>query len=310
MTHAFELSKDNGDQPDYEIRLALLEDDFPHAQLTHKTRRFLLDGLTEMYQRNGNRPYHDGLHPLDVMRGAFSEAEDRASILEVELTRRDYEAMAIAGAYHDIIMDAEGDDTPEMRSATYAKEMMRRLDYPEAQIDRVHTMILATTAQYVGDKVLHPLAASGPRDFCVPSLIHGDTGDSLHAHWMRILLTAGKVAAEELYKLKVGDDPLKKVMGIFDKQRTFSNQQFEDWPDIIRHHCGEAEAEIYLRAKKEELTNQKNFMATDYLERLDKIRDNLASACLSIIENTTMSYREKGDAFFRAAMALLGKKPE
>jgi hypothetical protein len=271
----------------------------------------MLDGLVEMHQRNGKRPYHDGLHPLNVAREAYTELEERAKILNYTLTPSDYEALGLAAIYHDIDVDADGEGTPEERSAAYIQAKMRAFDpeiYPESQIGRVGNLVIATTAQYVGDKVLQPMATEIPPDFCAPSILYGDVGDVLHSSRPRLLLTMGRVAAEELFKLKIGEDPIKKVMGIFDKQDTFSDQRFEDWPGIIRYHCGDEDAAIYLKVKEEQRSEQKETIATDYLGELRKIRSGVLKAFLPIIENSVMSYHEKGDAFFRETMNLLGKK--
>ena len=312
MTNAHELTFDEN-RPDLEVRFALFENDFPNAQWSTTTRELMLDGLKEMDRRNGRRPHHDGLHPLDVGRESYKEFEERAKILNYTPTRLDYEALGLADIYHDIDVEADGEGTPEERSAAYLQAKMREFSpdiYPEFQIARAGNLIIATTAQYVGDKVLQPMATEIPPDFCAPSILYGDVGDVLHTHWTRVLMTVGKLAAEELFKLKPGDDPFKKVMGIFDKQDSFSDQRFEDWPKIIKYHCGNEDAEIYLKVKEEQRLDQKDAIKTDYLDRLHKIREGLVGALPPIIENRVMSYHEKADAFYKAAIGLLGKKPD
>ncbi|MDB5184139.1 MAG: hypothetical protein JWO07_820 [Candidatus Saccharibacteria bacterium] len=289
-------------------------DEFPNAQIDETTRIFLLDGLADMQQRNGDRPYHDVMHPFDVLRKAFRELEETARIAGFIPTQQDYKVLAIASIFHDNIMASDEEDiSPELQSAeaTYSL-MLASGNYSERECERVRNLIWATEAEYDGKQVLQPMATVLAQDVCTPSLLYADIGDVLHRDWKYILVAAAKVAAEELYKLKKGqsmlrqgETPLDRVMGIFDKQDTFGKQRFTDYPEILRYHLGEEAAELIIQAKKDEWARQLIELTT-YVTRLNKVRPALFNACKSIVKNRkNMPFHRMGAAFFDVALGKI-----
>jgi hypothetical protein len=286
-------------------------DEFPHAHIDEATQLFLLDGLVDMQQRNGDRPYHDVMHPFDVLRKAFRELEETAKIAGFLPSNQDYTVLAIASIFHDNIMaSSEEDISPELQSAevTYSL-MLASGHYSERECERVRNLIWATEAEYDGKEVLQPMATALAQDICTPALLYADIGDVLHLDWKYILVAAAKVAAEELYKLKKGqsmlgegETPLGRVMAIFDKQDTFGKQRFTDYPEILRYHLGEEKAELIIQYKKDEWAHQLIELAK-YVTRLDKIRPALFESYKKIVENNKNTpFHRMSVAFFDVAL--------
>lgn len=311
MAHAHDIPpKPEKYPPDYRQELAdLLENEFPNARLSVVTQVFILDGFEEMFRRNGDRPYHDGMHPFDVLRKGFRWLEELSREKGMELTPEDYEVLAIASAYHDIELESVDGLTPERRSANRTRLLMQSLDYPDAQTNRVYNGILATETAYEGKEVLQRMATEVEPDVATAALLLADIGDVLYRDGKVILLAASNLAAEELYKMESGDlkAKLAKVMGIFDKQETFSDQRFLDLPRILVHHLGKVAAQNFLEQMDDQLKKQHRYM-TEQADKIQRKRQELIDAFEPIITDDTLSFHEKGRAFFAAVVNLIDLK--
>jgi hypothetical protein len=316
------LPNPNNYPPDYRQYLADLLDEFPNAKLDIVTQVFLLDGFDEMQQRNGDRPYHDGLHPFDVLKKSFRDYEEKGRIIGFTPTQDDYTVLAISSIYHDniLVSDEEG-ISPELLSAEKTYNLMKNMGiYSEEVCERVFNQIWATEAQYIGKEVLQPMATGLLKDPTTPSLLDADIGDVLHLDMSYVLRSAAKLAAEELYKIKHGitilkedESPLTKVKGIFEKQDIFGKQRFKDYPKILRYHFGDELADIYIDAKKDTLARQWDLFV-EYVNKLEKIKPALFEASRTIIDKTSDAYHDMGDEFFATAKnridKLENKEPE
>ena len=314
MAQAHEFAYDSAPgQPDYRQQLAdLLAHEFPWARLSQKTQEFILAGFGEMGQKYDQRPYHDSQHPFEVLRRGLQWLEEFARYKNVELTQEDYEALAIASAYHDIILISDDPEkSPERMSAERTQALMYFLEYDPSQTERVFNAILATEVEYSGQQVLQTMAVKTEPDIVTAALLMADIGNVTYKDDMVILQDMSNVAAEELYKIDEGITDLKddetrieKVMGIFDKQGIFRDQRFSDLPKILERHLGEAAAVLFMNNHFDQLTVQRALI-DDLVDRINTSRIHLVDEFLPIVTSKETTSKQKADALFKAAKTIL-----
>lgn len=318
MAHAHEADFDSAAHNiDYREQLAVLLGEFPQAALTSTTQDFVFAGLTEMDARYGRRPYHDGQHPLGVLRRGFEWLEEFARYTDTAPSPEDYEVLAVASAYHDIILVNTSDDpeerkkSPERLSAEHTQALLFYLDYAPEQADRIFNAILATEVEYTGQDVLQTMATKTKPDIATAALLMADIGNVLYRDDMVMVQDMTDVAAEELYKidegittLKEDQTPLGKVMAIVDKQRVFRDQRFSDLPKILNHHLGNSAMVSFMKDHLEPLTIQRA-ITDDLIDRINTSRAHIEEEFLPTVTNKEATAKQKADAFFKAVCTIL-----
>lgn len=314
MAQAYEFAYDSSpDQPDYRQQLVdLLTHEFPQAQLSQQTQEFVLAGLGEMGQKYDRRPYHDSQHPFEVLRRGLQWLEEFARYKNIELTQDDYEALAIASAYHDNILTSDDPEkSPERMSAERIQGLMYFLEYDASQTDRVFNAIFATEVEYSGQQVLQTMAVKTEPDIVTAALLMADIGNVIYKDDAVVLQDMSNVAAEELYKidegitsLKADETHIEKVMGIFDKQGVFRDQRFSDLPKILERHLGEAAAMLFMNNHFDQLTVQRAVI-DDLVERINTRRNHLVEEFLPIVTSKDTTSKQKASALFEAARTIL-----
>jgi predicted metal-dependent HD superfamily phosphohydrolase len=103
------------------------------------TRSAFLEGIINRYAEPG-RAYHTLRHIHEML-----------DVIEQQHTRLDnYDAVAFATWFHDIIYDPRAGDNEE-RSAQLARRILRRLQVPASVINRAAELILMTATHSITD---------------------------------------------------------------------------------------------------------------------------------------------------------------
>jgi predicted metal-dependent HD superfamily phosphohydrolase len=103
------------------------------------TRSAFLEGIINRYAEPG-RAYHTLRHIGEVLH-VIEEYRDRLA---------DYDAVAFAAWFHDIVYDPRAGDNEE-RSAILGRRILRRLQVPSSVINRAVELILMTAAHNTTD---------------------------------------------------------------------------------------------------------------------------------------------------------------
>jgi predicted metal-dependent HD superfamily phosphohydrolase len=103
------------------------------------TRSAFLEGIVNRYSEEW-RAYHTLRHIGEMLE----------IIEEYHTLLADYDAVAFATWFHDIVYDPRAEDN-EVRSATLARRILSRLQVPSRVINRAAELILMTTAHNTAD---------------------------------------------------------------------------------------------------------------------------------------------------------------
>ncbi len=229
----------------YEQKIVdFFEQNHPDVSLPQRTIDIIVPALNYLYYTYGEgqtdhtrRVYHNDEHAFEVLDRGTAWLKRFQEQFGVTFKNEDYEIIAIAAAYHDIVIGAKDESTSdESLSAQVAVDVMREspIQFGAKMRRRVRRAIESTTVEYRDGNVFQTEVLKGKPDFTAVAIALADSSAVLTEDEDKIIEHVSKLAMEHIPANS--DDTLvitDSVMKILENEEKFVDQRLQDFQKYI-----------------------------------------------------------------------------